>query len=262
MSKYVKTRRAGRYCMAVAYTRPVKKDNDTARGEKKKHSTKARQLLNDKASRLQLTAIIAENFMDSDTAFFVTPSFDCEHYPEFRKQSEYWNFCCKEAKLFLERLRRLAKKRGDSIRSVFCPGIGEGGRWHLHILVDGCSAEDLRDTWGRGGIDYHRLTDRKFLQDPNRQWYDKQLGGANPIAIAKYMMRNAACRQLGKHPWHASRSCKRPTVEPARVMQDKTAILPDYAILINLEENNTMYSSFSMVEYILPKVNTHRRPLA
>lgn len=247
--------------MTVAYTRPTRQDTEAARGQKKKHSTKARQLLNDKASRLQLTGIIAENFMDSQTAFFCSPTFDEDHYPILRKQSEYWSFCCKEAKLFLERLRYLAKKRGSSIRSVFCPGIGKEGRWHLHILVDGCTAEDIRDTWGRGDINYHRLSDRAFLQDPKRQWYDRQIGGANPIAIAKYMMRNASCRQLGKHPWHASRNCKRPTVEPARVMQDKTAILPDYAVLLNLEENNTMYSSFSMVEYVIPKVNTHRRQI-
>ena len=68
--------------MAIAYSRPTVKDSQQARSEKKKHSTAARKLLNDKASRLQLTAIIAKNFADSQTAFFVSPSFDDGHYPQ------------------------------------------------------------------------------------------------------------------------------------------------------------------------------------
>lgn len=262
MSKYCKQMRAGRYVFAVAYSRPTQKDSPAARAEKKKHSTKARQLLNEKASRLQLTGIIAENFADSETAFFCSLTFDDAHYPEYAKQSEYWAYCIRQGKNWLDRLKYVVSRRGGSIRYVFCAGIGEGGRWHIHALVDGCTAEDLTATWTLGNIDFHNLySERRWGQD--RQWRSRKGGNVNPVAIAKYMMRNASCRPLGKHPWHASRNCKRPTVERAKVIRDASSIEPPMGSeVLSMEKNDTMYSQYVMYEYILPQVNSsHRRKL-
>lgn len=199
-----------------------------------------------------MTAIIAENFSDSSTAFFVTPSFDGEHYPRFTKKSEYWAFCCNEAKNYIKRLRRVAKRRGGVIKYVFSVGVGEGGRWHIHMLIDGATAEDIRDTWARGDVDYHHLyTDRKWISF--RDWYS-QANNVNPVAIAKYMMHNASCRLVGQHPWHVSRSCTRPKPAPATIVADNTSIEPpEGAEILDRETTETIYSAFQFIEYIEPR---------
>ena len=253
MSKYYKFLQAGRYCMAVAYSRPTQKDSPQARAEKKKHSTKARQLLNDKASRLQLTGIIAKNFADSKTAFFVSPDFNEDNYPQLNKSSEYWDFCIREAKKYVSRLNYLVKKRGKELRYVYCPGVGDDGRWHIHMLIDGCTAEDIVAAWTLGNANYHRLyADKKWMSD--RDWRNKKTKNVNPVAIAKYFLSNASCRLLGKHPWHASKNCERPTVQPARVIHDSTDIQPpDGAEILSYDKTESLYSSFEFYEYILPE---------
>lgn len=259
MSKYYKQMRAGRYVFATAYSRPTSKDSPTARAEKKNHSTMARKMLNEKASRLQLTGIIAENFADSQTAFFCSLTFDDAHYPQLSKQSEYWALCHRQGKNWLDRLKYVVTPRGGFIKYVFCAGIGKGGRWHIHALIDGCTAEDLQATWTLGNIDFHNLySERRWGQD--RQWRSRKGGNVNPVAIAKYMMRNASCRPLGKHPWHASRNCKRPTVEAARVIRDDTCIEPpEGSEILTKEKHEGMYSQYVVFEYILPEVNTSHR---
>lgn len=262
IARYLKTLKAGRYNLVTTYPVITRRDCPKARAEKKNHTAKAQRLVNDRNSRIALTAIIAENFAESPTAFFVTPSFDAEHYPILTKKSEYWAFCCSEAKNYIKRLRRLAKRRGGDLRYVFSVGIGEGGRWHFHMLIDGVTAEDLRDAWGRGDVDYHHLyTDAKWVAA--RDWYCKA-ENVNPVAIAKYMMHNAGCRLVGQHPWHVSRSCARPKAEPATIISDNTSIEPpEGSEVLDRETTETLYSSFRFIEYIEPrpatKLKHHRK---
>ncbi|MGM9602998.1 MAG: hypothetical protein ACI3W5_15615 [Faecousia sp.] len=255
MSRYMKKLKAGRYNLVTAYKMTTRYDCPKARAEKKNHTAKAQQLVNDRNSRIALTAIIAENFSDSKTAFFVTPSFDAEHYPSLTKKSEYWSFCCSEAKKYVKRLRRIAKSRGGDIKYVFSVGVGEGGRWHFHMLIDGVTTEDIRDVWGRGNVDYHHLyTDTKWVND--RDWYCKA-DNVNPVAIAKYMMNNASCRLVGQHPWHVSRNCVRPKAEPAIIISDNASIEPpDGAEVLDRETSETLYSAFQFIEYIEKKPAT------
>lgn len=198
-----------------------------------------------------MTAIIAANFSDSPTAFFVTPSFDDEHYPNYSKKSEYWSFCCKEANNYIKRLRRIAKRRGGGIKYVFSVGIGEGGRWHFHMLLDGVTSEDIRDAWARGDVDYHHLyTDRKWIS--SRDWYSLA-DNVNPVSIAKYMMHNANCRLVGQHPWHVSRNCIRPKPSQAVTVPDNASIEPpEGAEILDRERTENLYSMFQFVEYIDP----------
>lgn len=252
MARYRKILRGGRYTIVTAYPVTTRWDCPKARAEKKNHTSRAQRLVNDRNSRIALTAIIGENFADSPTAYFVTPSFDAAHYPSLQNNSEYWAFCCSEAKNYVKRLRLLAKKRGGDIKYVYSVGAGEGGRWHFHMLIDGVTADDIRDAWGRGGVDYHRLyTDTKWVAA--RDWYCKA-DNVNPIAIAKYMMRNASCRKVGKHPWHASRTCVRPKAEPAIMIPDSESIEPpEGAEVLDRETSETLYSSFQFIEYIEPR---------
>lgn len=251
MSKYRKEVHAGRYHLVTTYPVTTRKDCQKSRAEKKNHATKAQQLVNDRNSRVTLTAIIAANFADSPTAFFVTPSFDEAHYPEFTKQSEYWAYCCAEAKLYTKRLRRVINNRGGSLKYAFSVGVGEGGRWHIHMLLDGATAEDIRDVWGRGDVDYHHLyTDRKWISD--REW-SSQADNVNPVAIAKYMMHNASCRLVGQHPWHVSRNCIKPKAEPATIVPDSASIEPpEGAEILDRETSELLYSTFQFIEYIEP----------
>ncbi len=252
IARYLRTLKAGRYNLVTTYPVTTRWDCPKARAEKKNHTAKAQQLVNDRNSRIALTAIIAENFSDSPTAFFVTPSFDAAHYPALTKKSEYWAFCCSEAKNYIKRLRRLANRRGGDIRYVFSVGIGEGGRWHFHMLIDGVTAEDIRDSWGRGDVDYHHLyADKKWVAD--RDWYCKA-DNVNPVAIAKYMMHNASCRLVGQHPWHVSRNCVRPKAQPATIISDNTSIEPpEGAEVLDRELSETLYSSFQFIENIDPQ---------
>ena len=98
-------------------------------------------------------------------------------------------------------------------------------------------------------VDYHHLyTDRKWISD--REWYSKA-NNVNPVAIAKYLMHNASCRQVGKHPWHASRNCIRPKADPAVIVPDSTSIEPPAgAEVLDREDTATMYSTFRFIEYI------------
>lgn len=261
MARHRKRIRGGRYNIVTTYPVQTRRDSPKARAEKKNHTAKAQQLVNDRNSRIALTALLGENFVDSLTAFFVTLSFDGAHYPVFVKKSEYWAFCCSEAKNYTKRLRRLAKRRGGDIKYVYSVGVGENGRWHLHMLIDGVTAEDIRDAWGRGGVDYHQLyTDTKWIA--NREWYCKA-DNVNPVAIAKYMMRNASCRMVGQHPWHASRNCVRPKAEPVEIVPDNASIEPpEGAEVLYRETSETLYSSFQFVEYIEPRpaaAPRHRR---
>ena len=252
MAKYLKVLHAGRYTMAVAYSKQTPRDHKQARAEKRKHSDEAQKRMNEKSSLLQLTAIIAENFADSKTALFVSPTFDADHYPLFLKPSLYWDYCNQEAKKFMARLKTLANRRGDVLKYVYCPGIGEGGRWHFHALVDGVTREDVRAAWGRGDADAHRLyKDHKWVTD--REWSTKA-DNVNPVAIAKYMMRNASVRLLGKHPWHYSRTCIKPKPEAAQIVRDGEPLpIPHGADILTQERTDTIYSRFEFVEYIGPK---------
>lgn len=263
MARYYKKLKAGRYCAVTAYSRIGRNDCPKARSEKRNHASKAQQNLNSTNSRIAFTAIIALNFADSKTAFFATLTFDDAHYPSFERKSLYWNYVVKQADNYIVRLRRLAKKRGAILKTAYSPGIGEKGRWHLHMLIDGVTAEDIRDAWGRGDVDMHHLyADSHWLI--SRDWYNKKTKNVNPVAIAKYMIGNANCRNVGQHPWHVSRSCTRPKAERATLIDDNCIIdFPDNADPLDKKKESTMYSTFIFLEYIeareLAEIRSHKR---
>lgn len=252
MSKVKRIMRAGRLRRVCTYSRATRYDNERARAEKKKASSMAQQKINDRLSVMQLAGIIALNFSDSKTAHFVTLTFDEAHYPKFAKASEYWNYCCKEADNYIKRLRRLARRRGQNPFTVYAPGLGDDGRWHIHVPIDGVTAEDIRDAWGRGNVDYHNLyTDKKYVSSKN--WYS-EADNVNPVAIAVYMVHNARCRQVGKHPWHASKNCLRPAFDKPVTIPDAESIEPpEGSEILDRGSTTTLYSSFEFIDYILPQ---------
>lgn len=256
--KRSKTLRAGRYVKVIAYDTVRKSDCPPARREKTQHSSKAQQELNSRNSRAKLTAIIAENFMDSPTAVYLTPTFDSEHYPSFERGSQYRAWCIKQMKNYIKRLQYWAKKRGTILKAVYWPDIGEQGRWHIHMIVDGILLKDALALWNLGDCDHHYLyTDTKWVS--GRDWYTKEKN-VNPVAIAKYAMGNASSRKLGQHCWFHTRSCSVPKAEASALIRDESSIEPPSGSeVLSKEIIETVYSRFVMYEYLLPVPNLKRR---
>lgn len=252
MAKYFRSIQAGRYRCDYTYSRVSRYDSDKSRAEKKRASSTAQKVVNDKLSRIQLTGILAETFIDFANSYFVTLTLDELHYPVTPHKSKIRAVMELHAPNYIERLRYQAKKRGIVVYSVWWLGIGEEGRYHIHCVLRGPSWEDIRDCWQLGNVDFHNLySDQQWAA--GRDWWSAATNRANPVQIAKYAMQNANERPVGKHPWHASRNCKRPKAQPARIVPDATPIdPPEDAELLDKIAHSTVYGAYTVVEYILP----------
>lgn len=261
MAKYVRTFSAGNYRYSYSYSRINKNDCAKARSEKRNHTAAAQKQVNDKLSRIQLTGIIAENFANSETAHFVTLTCDAKHYPADKRKSACKAYVEKQVNLYLDRLKYQAKKKRSEICRVFCVGMGEEGRYHAHLCIDGIDSETIRDCWGLGNVDYHMMhEDREWLSD--RDWLTPTKT-VNPVAIARYMMGNGADRAVGQHPWHASRNCKRGSFGTAKLVPDSFSIAPEEAaVILDGEKTEGQWAEHRFIEFLIPsahKVHTRSR---
>ena len=248
----VKTIAAGRWRFSVAYRKRCRTDSPKARAAKTQHSSDAQKLLNRKLSAIGATGIIALNFADNPKSRFITLTFDKAHYPATDKEQELYTYTEKQADLFLQRARRLCKLRGNTLKAFWFLGRGEGGRFHVHVITDAFSGEDLRALWQKGNVDYHYLKDRQ--DDPEKWDFVRDNGNVDPAQIAGYAIRNAteAC-PLGKHLWHATKSCERAAAEQTYEIEDNMPIpVPEESDIINEEIRRNDYSEFRVVEFILP----------
>ena len=248
----VKTIAAGRWRFSVACRKRSRSDSPKARAAKAKHSSDAQKILNRKLSAIGATGIIAVNFADNPKSRFITLTFDKDHYPVTDKVQELYAYAERQADLFLQRGRRLCKLRGRELKAFWFLGRGERGRYHIHVITDAFSGDDLRALWQRGNVDYHYLNDRQ--DDPEKWDFVRDNGNVDPAQIAGYAIRNAteAC-PLGKHLWHASKTCQRAAAEQTFEIDDNTPIpVPDESDIINEEIRRNDYSEFRVVEFILP----------
>lgn len=249
----VKVIGAGRWRFAVAYRKRERTDSPKARQAKTQHSCDAQRILNKRLSHVGLTGIIANNFADNPAAKFVTMTFDKDHYPDTDRESELFDYAYKQAKLFLQRAKRLTARREQELRTVFVIGGGNNVRYHVHVVLDCLTGEDLLALWQRGNIDWHCLESRQ--DDPMKWDFVRDNGNVDPAQVAGYLMENAACCPLGKHPWHASRNCDRAeTVEQFEILDGAPIPQPDDADVVNCETKQNAYSEFKILELILPKV--------
>ena len=247
----VHTIAAGRYRFSVAYRKRQRSDTPKAREKKLHHSNASQRILNKKLSHVGLTGIIANNFADNPEAMFVTLTFDSNHYPDTDKDSELFKWAYKETKLFLQRAKRLTARRELEMRSVFVIGGGDNVRRHVHVVLDSLTGADLKALWDRGNIDWHRLNQRQ--DDPMKWDFVRDNGNVDPAQIAGYLMENAACCPVGKHPWHASKNCQRAeTIEKYEIPDCTPIPMPDDADVINQETKDNGYSEFRILEMILP----------
>lgn len=253
MSKRRRKLSCGRYAAEYVYSRITRYDCPKARSEKRHHTSQVQQALNDKNALIYNAAVIAGTFLDDASSLFVTLTLDDAHYPAAIRAGECWRQIGRMRDNYITRLQRLAKRRNVTFAYGWSPGVGDGGRYHIHMLTRGLSPEDICTVWGLGNVDYHYLAaDAAFLA--GRDWCCRGTRDVNPEAIARYLINNAKpLRKLGGRLIHFSRSCTRPTVGDPKPVPDGYRLDPPAASTICDERSeNTMYSSFAFVSYMLP----------
>lgn len=251
MSKRRRTLSCGRYAAEYVYSRITRYDCPRARAEKRHHTSQVQQALNDKNALTYNAAVIAGTFLDDASSLFVTLTLDDAHYPAASRPAECRQRIERQLDNYIARLQRLAKRRGVPFAYCWSPGIGDGGRYHIHMLTRGLSPEDVRTVWGLGNVDFHYLAaDTAFLA--GRDWYCRGTRDVNPEAIARYLMANAKpLRRLGGRLIHFSRSCTRPTVGESKPVPDGYRLEPPAdSTVCDERSENTMYSSFAFVSYM------------
>lgn len=253
MSKRKRRISCGRYTAEFVFSRGTRYDCPKARSEKRHHTSAVQQALNDKNAMLYNAAVIAGTFLDDPSSMFVTLTLDDDHYPFSDRPGESYRAIINQVKNFIPRLRRLCKRRRSELAFGWSPGKGDLGRFHIHMLVKGVTAEDVRDVWGLGDVDAHNLyKDRMFIA--GREWNCRKSKEINPEQIAQYMINNAKpLRKVGGRLIHFSRSCTRPVVEESAPVPDGYVLqAPEESVTCDQHSEATMYSNLQFVSYVSP----------
>lgn len=263
MSKRKRTLACGRYVAVYLFNRVTRYDCPKARSEKRHHTSQVQQALNDKNAMIYNAAVIAGTFLDDASSMFVTLTFDDDHYPQSDKAGGTWKAVHKQLINYIARLQRLAKRRRSDFAYTWSPGIGDKGRYHIHMLVKDLTAEDMVSVWGLGNVDYHSLYhDLVFIN--GRDWACSS-GEVNPERIAHYMINNAKpLRKVGGRLIHFSRSCTRPKATVSAPVPDSYRLeAPEGTVTCDQRFEDTMYSSFAFVSYLYsaPRQKKRRRKL-
>lgn len=254
----------GRYTAECLFSRTTRYDCPKARAEKRHHTSQVQQALNDKNALIYNAAVIAGTFLDDPTSLFVSLTLDDDHYPFADAPWKSWNVIHKFLINYIARLQRLAKRRESEVAYGWSPGMGDFGRYHVHMIIKGLSPEDVQTMWGHGDANTHHLyTDIDFFSD--RDWLLPGSKEINPERIAQYMVNNAKpLRKVGGRLIHFSRNCVKPTVEESTPVSDGYNLsAPDDSAVCDRREENTMYSSFAFLSYIrvAPKRRRRRKKL-
>ena len=224
--------RAGRLVTAVIYTQAGPWDEPTARAQKTKASSEARQRLNQTASWRKLELLIAANFDRED--LFVTLTYRDMDLPGSREQAVR---CCKDFLRILGKSR--AAREAGPLRYVknaeHLRDDGTEGRWHHHLILNaaGGDYEEIRSLWAAWGdnIEIEPLGD--------------DFGGR-----ARYMCKERP--PLGKQTWTPSRGLRRPVRESEMVDESLTLSAPPGAVIIESDQKTNGWGSFVYLKYLLP----------
>lgn len=260
MSKRRRKLNCGRYAAECCFSRGSRYDCPKARAQKQHHTSQVQQALNDKNALIYNAAVIAGTFLDDPSSLFVTLTLDDGHYPFSDRAGESMGKILKLLDNYIARIQRLAKRRKTALAYGWSPGLGDLGRYHIHMLIKGMSREDVVTVWGLGDVKACRLyKDTAFLAE--REWMCGGKREINPEAIARYMIDNAKpLRKVGGRLIHFSRSCLRPTVEESTPVPDGFRLeAPEGSTTVDQRTETTMYSSFSFVSYLLPGAKPRKR---
>ena len=238
----VKKITAGRYVAVVAYDQILASDTPRARQAKRQHSSRARECLNYKSMWKTLQLLLLCNFSPGD--YWVGVDYDDDHLPGKYEGAQA------EAKKFIERLRRQAKKNGATLRYVYntetlCKDGSRRLHHHLLISADGgkISAELIESMWGLGGAEVQRLGDDPMYSD-------------DFIELAQYLTKerfpDAPGRKPGKRGYIASTNLAKPTEESFLVEDTMTITAPPGAKIIDQDHKDNEYGRFDYLLYLMP----------
>lgn len=241
---------AGRLQIVVSYTVASLQDTPTARADKVKMSTAARQAINLRYSWQKLEVVLAANFTEAD--LFLTLTYADERLPPSRDAA------IKQVKKFLRRLRDARRRREASTRYIYVTEqlSAEGGRLHHHLVINGTGPGDLDEIvhlWDNGNADVEHL----------------EVGGNdNAYAdYAKYLTkepRQVRSPEVGARTWVPSLGLSHPEPETADMDDNMTIAPPPGAYILEAPPpSRNEHGEFCYLKYLLPlptRECRYRRP--
>ena len=224
--------RAGRIVRAVVYDQPLATDEPRIRAATSRLSSAAREKLNAKLSWEKCEAAMAANFDRHDLWVTLT-------YREAPPTREAAMRCLGS---FLRLLRASRIGRGAELRYIknaeHLTDDGSEGRWHHHLVVNaaGGDYEEIRGLWSKWGdnVDFEPLLD----------------GVMDYEARARYLCKERP--PLGKQAWTPSRGLKRPVRTSELVDDALTLAPPPGAIVLDRDQKDNAWGSFTYIKYLLP----------
>lgn len=189
-------------------------DRYRPRGPRVKGNARKSQMdANMKAAVRELTRILNGNFSYEQGSMLCTFSFDQE--PSSR--DEAWELFSRKC---LRALRKICKEQGRELKlcGVVSDMDGETRetvRVHIHVVLDGCTMEQVRESWNLGVVDCRTLRKEKTY-----------------ARLARYLLKQCRCEQNEKK-WHPSRNLERTKLlSETEVQGNPKYRMPKGAVLI------------------------------
>lgn len=216
------------YCISYPIPKYSKEDTERQRGEKRHASGTWKAKINRLKSCEKLEQLVFANFRPGDR--YLTLTYRDECLPETRRQ------VMADVKWFRRKLYLRRLPRGQPCFYVYAPEHKHGeGRWHVHMILNGCGSgdlEDIRECWTRG---YAHV-----------EWFDY----AQAEELSSYLAKEKP-DHVGEHPWIASRGLLRPEVD-SRLVSDSTHLtVPPGAVVKQRENVQNSYGTFEYIKYFL-----------
>lgn len=272
---YIRTMRAGRYCKAVRYKRPIPGDTPVARSAKNTATNKAQQYINRKSSAEKLQMLMCANF-DHKDACFCTMTFDQKHLPPNRRQAQ------STIKNFIRRLRNDWKQAGRELKYIYTvegepismhpeavdvdeipweiAPWKETNRWEK---LDNQQDDSKTDKAVRFHVHCILLLQKDDFQNIRSRWKSGNIH-INPIKVndittfprlSAYMTKESRAGDLptGARGYVPSINLEQPVLEGHWCSECETIAPPRDAEVIHSGREDTFYSSYQYCFYRVPR---------
>lgn len=163
------------------------------REKKKKESPERVKRSNQRVAGRKLRRLMNNNFEDGD--YLVRLDFCADKKPKDSQGMQ------KEMQNFIRRLKSRFKKARKELKYIYVKEVGSKGSRHIHMMMNKCEVEMIRECWTAGAIHIDPLYS-------NGQY----------AKIAEYFIKYAAKTEqtegklVGKR-WYASQNLKKPIVK-------------------------------------------------
>lgn len=239
MAKRKKIIKAGQWHRAIAYTVPNTTGNETARRERLRMSSAARQRMNLTTSARKLQQVLNCNFGPRD--LHVTLNYDDDQRPDEKKQGQ------RKLQRFLSKLRECRQMNGQELHYIYTTEKYSSKSQHVHhhlvINAVGGDFNQIRELWG-----YGTDVEIQYL----REW------GLGLEALAQYLTkepRTCGKSEVGARTWIPSLGLQRPgPPETGFIGDNETIREPFGAIILNREEKTNSFGSYIFLEYWVPNI--------